>query len=117
MELTDQDKQYLLSHFSTEQLKQLLVPELFGGLHILESDLDAGNDMVDHPSHYTNGQIECIEAIEASMPKEEFVGYLKGNVLKYVWRYDMKGWDEDLRKARWYLDLFIDRVSNMERKS
>jgi hypothetical protein len=61
-------------------------------------------DNVDHPAHYTRGGIECIDAIEASMSAKEFRGYLKGNVLKYLWRYEDK-WDpeEDLAKAGWYL--------------
>ena len=48
-------------------------------------------DNVNKPPHYNKGEIECINAIEASMTKEEFAGYLKGNVLKYVWRYNYKG--------------------------
>lgn len=67
------------------------------------------HDPVHHPSHYADsfGGIECIEAIEASMTTEEFKGFLKGNVQKYVWRYDKKRGAEDLKKARWYLDRLI----------
>lgn len=66
---------------------------------------------VDHPSHYTSGGIECIEAIEASMSAEEFRGYLKGNVVKYLWRYRLKGREkEDLMKARWYLERLISAI-------
>ena len=43
-------------------------------------------DNVHHPSHYTQGGIECIKAIEASMDSEGFQDYCKGNVLKYIWR-------------------------------
>lgn len=61
-------------------------------------------DVVNHPSHYTQGGIECIEAIKASMSKDEFLGYLKGNVIKYLWRYRLKGKSvEDLQKAQFYL--------------
>ena len=64
-----------------------------------------GKDMVNHPDHYTKGGIECIEAIQASMTMEEFAGYLKGNVLKYLWRFESKeNPSEDLAKANWYLD-------------
>lgn len=68
------------------------------------------SDPVNHPAHYTQGGIECIEAIEASMSKEAFAGYLKGNMLKYVWRYQHKGGVEDLRKAQWYLNRLIEEV-------
>jgi hypothetical protein len=44
-----------------------------------------------NPSHYKQGGIECIDAIKASMNLAEFIGYLQGNVLKYVWRHRHKG--------------------------
>jgi len=59
--------------------------------------------MVNSPPHYNEGGIECIDAIEASMSQEAFRGYLKGNMLKYLWRYEHKGGKEDLDKANWYL--------------
>lgn len=69
-------------------------------------------DPVNKPGHYTQGGIETIDAIEASMPPAEFQGYCKGNVLKYLWRYRHKGKaEQDLRKARWYLDRLIASVS------
>ena len=64
---------------------------------------------VENPDHYNTGAIEAIEAIRASMPPEQFFGYLKGNVMKYLWRYDYKEKPiEDLRKADWYLNRLID---------
>ena len=72
--------------------------------------LNVSDDPVNHPSHYTQGSIECIDAIEASMTKEEACGYLKGCVMKYVWRYRHKGGVEDLEKARWYLDRLIEKA-------
>lgn len=67
------------------------------------------HDPVNSPKHYadTCGGIECIEAIEASMSMEEFKGFLKGNVQKYVWRYAQKNGTEDLKKAKWYLERLI----------
>ena len=64
-------------------------------------------DNVNHPSHYTQGGIECIEAIKASMTASEFRGYLKGNAMKYMWRYQLKNGVEDLKKASWYLNRLI----------
>ena len=65
-------------------------------------------DMVNHPSHYTYGKIECIDAIEESMTTEAFRGYCKGAALKYLWRYERKGKPlEDLQKAQWYLVKLI----------
>ena len=65
-------------------------------------------DNVNNPSHYTQGGIECIDAIRASEDPEGFAGFLKGNVIKYIWRYQLKEKPvEDLKKARWYLDRLI----------
>jgi len=61
-------------------------------------------DAVNEPSHYRQGGIECIEAIEAQLTPEEFRGYLKGNVAKYIWRERHKGGHQSILKAQWYLD-------------
>ena len=75
------------------------------------------HDPVNHPSHYTQGGIECIEAIKASMSNEEYLGYLKGNAIKYIWRYRNKGKAaEDLDKARWYLNRLFEEVSDEHNK-
>ena len=67
-------------------------------------------DNVNHPSHYTEGKIECIEYIEDKLTPEEYRGYIKGNVLKYITREKHKNGDEDLRKAKWYLDRLVGRL-------
>lgn len=59
-------------------------------------------DPVNHPSHYTSGNIECIDAIRAALTPEEFRGFCKGNVLKYCWRERHKAGDADLKKAMDY---------------
>lgn len=65
-------------------------------------------DPVEKPQHYNSGGIEAIEGIEASMAPLAYEGYLKGNVMKYLWRYEKKQKPiEDLKKARWYLDRLI----------
>jgi len=48
------------------------------------------SDPVDHPSHYTKGGVECIDAIQSSMTEEAFRGYCKGNIQKYIYRYEDK---------------------------
>ena len=61
-------------------------------------------DVVNNPDHYNTGNIECIVAIEESMSSEAYKGYLKGNCMKYLWRYGYKNKPvEDLQKAQWYL--------------
>jgi len=72
------------------------------------------HDPVHSPIHYAAGLIECIEAIEASMSPEAFKGFLKGNIQKYVWRYEAKGGIESLQKAQWYLTRLIATVEAEE---
>jgi hypothetical protein len=69
---------------------------------------DSSSDPI-NPSHYKQGGIECIEAIKAALG-EGFPDYLRGNVIKYLWRYKEKGGVEDLRKSAWYLDRLIKEV-------
>lgn len=64
-------------------------------------------DLVNHPPHYTQGSIECIEAIKAALSPEEFRGYCKGAALKYIWRERHKGGVESLAKAQWYIDRLL----------
>ena len=72
---------------------------------------DQDDDPVNHPSHYTRGGIECIDAIKASMSLEAFRGFLQGNAMKYIWRHDLKGKPvEDLEKAMWYLTRLRNEI-------
>lgn len=64
-----------------------------------------------NPDHYKQGSIECIEAIKASMTHEEFIGYLKGNSMKYLWRYRNKNGIEDLNKMNWYSNRLIKELT------
>ena len=69
------------------------------------------HDNVNSPSHYLYGKKETIEVIQDCMTDDEYHGYLKGNVLKYVSRYKFKGEPlEDLQKAQWYLNKLIKEV-------
>ena len=67
-----------------------------------------------NPSHYAQGGIESIEAIQASMSSEAFKGFLKGNCQKYLWRYEHKNGKEDLLKCQWYLNYLIETIETDE---
>ena len=67
-------------------------------------------DNVTTPEHYTFGNVQLKDAWKACMSKEAFCGLLKGNVLKYVWRYEHKNGVEDLKKARQYLNWLIEEL-------
>jgi hypothetical protein len=69
-------------------------------------------DPVNHPPHYTAGGVECIEAIEAALTREEFIGYLKGQMMKYIWRSNYKGaLKQDIEKCLWYGDRLTKTLS------
>lgn len=64
-------------------------------------------DLVNNPPHYTQGQIECIDAIRAALGSEGFMAFCRGNSMKYLWRYNHKGGKQDLEKAVWYTQKLI----------
>lgn len=63
---------------------------------------------VDRPQHYGQGNIECIEYIEDFLSTEEYIGYLRGNIAKYLHRWRDKNGKQDLHKAAWYLERLAD---------
>lgn len=65
------------------------------------------NDVSTSPAHYKQGGLEVIDILFKKMSKEEFKGFCKGNVLKYVFRADFKNGVEDYRKAAQYLEWLI----------
>ncbi|HKZ45843.1 MAG TPA: DUF3310 domain-containing protein [Thermodesulfobacteriota bacterium] len=82
----------------TAGMTNKLVPECFY----------RGADLINHPPHYTKGKIEVIDFIV-----DQQMGYLDGNIIKYVARYRHKGSDaEDLKKAKWYLEKLIVEVES-----
>lgn len=115
-----------LSYESTEDCYHFLIAEgLIGNPEQPESnfvkvdrndEVDPTNDAVQHPSHYTHGGIECIDAIRASMTADGFQDYCKGNILKYIWRWRDKGGVEDLKKASVYLNWLINAADEKEKK-
>ena len=70
-------------------------------------------DMVNHPSHYTQGGIECIDALKAAtVSKTGIEAVCTANAIKYLWRYEEKNGIEDVKKARWYIDRLIKELEN-----
>lgn len=70
-------------------------------------------DNVNHPSHYTQGKVECIDAIEsATVELTGIQAVCTANAIKYLWRWKQKNGVEDLKKARFYLDKLIEKVEN-----
>jgi hypothetical protein len=67
------------------------------------------NKTVYKPDHYEgSNNIDCLQAIEAQLSEEEYKGFLKGNIVKYIWREKSKGQKESLEKARFYLNTLLN---------
>lgn len=85
----------------------------------ISSKLDRGTndeqkDIVNHPNHYNSYSREVIDTMQGSMTSDEFKGYLKGNIMKYITRYQFKNGVEDLKKAHWYLNKLTEIAENDE---
>lgn len=63
-----------------------------------------------NPNHYKTGGIETIDIVKAKLSKQEFLGFYKGNIIKYVTRANYKNGLEDYKKAQWYLDKLIKEL-------
>ena len=84
-----------------KQWKEEKVAKVFDG-SIVEDKIN--------PSHYRTDTIECIDAIEAMLTPEEFIGYLRGSIMKYEWRYPNKNGVEDLIKSQWFTNKLIAKL-------
>lgn len=75
------------------------------------------SDNINHPAHYTQGGIECIDAIEAAVSELSGIDAVcTGNAIKYLWRWKQKNGIEDLKKARWYINRLIEREKRNDGK-
>jgi hypothetical protein len=68
---------------------------------------------VNHPSHYNQGDIECIDAMVSAFGKYTVAGFCIVNAFKYVWRAAEKNGTEDINKAIWYLEKFKELSGNV----
>ena len=68
-------------------------------------------ESVNHPDHYNQGGVECIDAIKAATAHLTGIeAFCTGNIIKYLWRWKDKNGTEDLLKAEWYLNKLITEV-------
>ena len=72
-------------------------------------------DMVNHPKHYNQGGIECIDALKAAtVGKRGIEAVCVANVIKYLWRYEEKNGIEDIRKAKWYIERLLKELEESQ---
>lgn len=65
-------------------------------------------DNVNHPSHYETGKFECIDVMREALGDDNVLGFCLCNAFKYIYRCGRKNGEEDVRKANWYLNKYID---------
>lgn len=75
------------------------------------------HDAVNHPNHYTQGRVECIDALEsATINKRGIEAVCTANIIKYLWRYESKNGIEDVKKAQWYLQKLIKELEKQQKE-
>lgn len=81
-----------------------------------EVKMDGGStDMVNHPKHYNQGGIECIDALKAAtVGKRGIEAVCVANVIKYLWRYEKKNGIEDIRKAKFYIERLLKELEESQ---
>ena len=96
--------------YTEEQLEHALKKSSYSNTSNTVNKGEQKPDMVNHPPHYTQGKIECIEVIKYINDKlhtEGYEGYCLGNFIKYIWRCNFKNGWEDIDKAIFYLDRLL----------
>lgn len=100
----NEDTLFRTPSYAEEQLEHALKKEAE------KTTQETKPDIINHPKHYTQGEIECIQVIEYINRKLSligFEGFCLGNFIKYIWRCnDKNGW-EDIDKAIFYMDKFL----------
>lgn len=86
------------------KLKDKVMPDIQEDITKLVESLDSNV----HPSHYTYSKYECINVLKDILGEEGFKEFCRGNVFKYLWRYNHKNGKEDLLKAKYYLEKLIE---------
>ena len=88
------------------------------GIHLKNEEVKMDEnvpDMVNHPQHYTQGGIECIDALKAAtVGKRGIEAVCVANVIKYLWRYEEKNGIEDVRKAKWYIERLLKELEESQ---
>lgn len=75
------------------------------------------SDPVNHPDHYTQGSIECIDAMIETQGVQAVRDYCICNAFKYIWRHNSKNNDQDIRKAKWYIDKYLELTEQPSEQS
>lgn len=109
-----QDKQTVVNSNGGQKVTRM--PEIVDNTEYFTCTFETANpvtfiteyDDVNKPKHYTSGDIECIDAMVSAYGKEAVMAFCKCNAFKYIWRFDKKNGIEDIKKALWYQNKYIE---------
>jgi len=118
---------YFLEKDIDEEIQDNFNEEMSSGLKILKDEIskvensykikDTPKSNVNHPSHYNQGGIECIEALAAAIKDLKGIeAFCTGNAIKYLWRWKDKNGIEDLEKAKWYINYLEKNIKDTNNK-
>lgn len=74
-------------------------------------------DNVNHPSHYETGKFECIDVMIEALGEEAVKGFCVCNAFKYIYRHRRKNGTEDIKKAVWYLNKYVELVEDKDEQN
>ena len=79
-------------------------------------DMEEKDNKVNHPSHYNQGGIECIDAMESAYGTEAVIKFCMCNAFKYQWRFNEKNGREDILKCQWYQNKMVELQNKLNNK-
>lgn len=74
------------------------------------------SDMINHPDHYINDKVECIDAMIETQGRDVVMDHCVCCAFKYLWRHNRKGGPADIYKAHWYLSKYIELDEEIEKE-
>lgn len=104
------------THSTGQKPKSILFGLNSEDFELVEPPVSEEIETIIHPNHYNYGKCETYNILEMFLSDEEFKGFLKGNVIKYLHRFEHKNGEEDLKKAKAYIDKLIDFMYCKEEK-
>lgn len=101
---------WLRPGYNIEKIYKLLKKEYRGAENIMENK----EDVVNHPNHYTNGEIECIDEMIQVFGKQAVMDFCLCNVWKYRYRAFAKNGQEDIAKSNWYMKKYLELKKELD---
>ena len=90
-------------------LENLNTGNIVGGvLENLLTDCELAEDVINHPNHYETGKFECIEVMQEALGVDAVKNFCLCNAFKYIYRHNRKNGLEDIKKAQWYINKYIE---------